>query len=231
MIRAGADDWQAERDIYRVVEVEKFERDKALVVVHRQHRVVVAACGIAKDCVGDAWAFELGNAEGVERFDGGSNDPCFLVAELAVFTGVGVEACHGNSRAADASLMKKSGGEFADVDDRIRAEHLRHAREWFVNGCEADGQMFPGEQHAVVGDTKGVGEKFRLAGEGESDRLELVLADRRGDHGSGLAVFEFEGGQFQCFEGGGGGPLIRPARGACAAVANDFKLVFFWNPC
>ena len=124
MVRAGADDWQTECDIYRVVEVEKFERNEALVVVHREHRVVTASRGIAKDRVGYAGAFERGDAERIECFDRGLDDPFFFVAKLAVFTGVGVEPGHGDARAGDAALVEKPGGECADVDDRIDAKQL-----------------------------------------------------------------------------------------------------------
>lgn len=122
MVRAGADDWQAERDIYCVVEVEKFERDEALVVVHCEYRVVTAACGIAKNRIGYAGAFELGDAERIECFNRGLDDPFFFVAKLAFFAGVGVEPGHGDARVFDAALMEKPGGECADVDDRIHAE-------------------------------------------------------------------------------------------------------------
>jgi len=117
MIWAGADDRQAERDIHRVVEVEKFERDEALVVVHREHRVVVAPRGVAKDCVWYARAYEFGDAGSVECFDGRLDDSLFFVAKLAVFTGVGVEPSHGDAWAGDASLLEECGGECADVDD------------------------------------------------------------------------------------------------------------------
>lgn len=122
MVRAGANDRQAECDIYGVVEVEKLERDEALVVVHREHRIVAATCGIAKDRIGDARAFELRDAERIERFNRGLDDPLFLVAKFAVFACVRIEPGDGDARADDAALMEKCGGECADVDDRIDAE-------------------------------------------------------------------------------------------------------------
>ena len=225
MVRAGADDWQAERDIHRVVEIEKLERDEALVVVHCEYRVVSAACGIAKNRVGYTGAFEPGDAERIECFNRGLNDSLFFVAKLAFFAGVGVEPGHGDARVFDVALMEKPGGECADVDDQIHAEKLRHARERLVNGREADGQVMAGEQHAEMRDSEGIGEKFRLAGKAETYGLELVLADRCGDHGSGLADFEFECGLFQTLECGGGGLLVWLARRAGFAVANDFKFV------
>ena len=93
-------------------------------MVHREHRVVTAARGIAKDRVGYAGAFELGDAERIECFNCGLNDPFFFVAKLAVFTGVGVEPGHGDARAGDAALVEEPGGECADVDDRIDTEQL-----------------------------------------------------------------------------------------------------------
>ena len=66
-----------------------------------------------------------------------------------------------------------------------------------MNGREADGQVLASEQHAEARDTEGIGKKFCLAGEAKSHGLELVLADRCGDHGSGFADFEFESGVLQ----------------------------------
>jgi len=94
-----------------------------------------------------------------------------------------------------------------------------------VNGCEADSQVLAGEQHTEARDPEGIGKKLRLAGEAKPCGHELVLADRRGDHGGGLAIFEFVCGQFQCFECGGSGSLIWLTRDAGAAVADDFKFV------
>ena len=94
-----------------------------------------------------------------------------------------------------------------------------------MNGREADGQVLASEQHAEARDTEGIGKKFCLAGEAKSHGLELVLADRCGDHGSGFADFEFESGVLQALECGFSGPLVWLAGCASLTVADDFKLV------
>jgi len=94
-----------------------------------------------------------------------------------------------------------------------------------VNGRETDGQVLAGEQHAEACDAESISEKFRLAGEAKSGGLELVLADRCGDHGGSLPGFEFDYGLFQGLKCSGGGSLVGLARRAGVAVADDLKLV------
>ncbi len=62
MIRARAGFRQAEGDIHRLVEIEKLERDQALVMIHCQHRVEFAAGGITENRVGNVGSGEGGDA-------------------------------------------------------------------------------------------------------------------------------------------------------------------------
>ena len=66
----------------------------------------------------------------------------------------------------------------------------RDLGERLVDGREPDGEGGAGEQHAEVRDAEGVGEIFRLAGEGEAEGLQAFLGDRAGDDGVGAAVLQ-----------------------------------------
>jgi hypothetical protein len=44
MIGTGADKREAKRDIHPIMESEKFQRDKSLVMVHAEHPVKLAVC-------------------------------------------------------------------------------------------------------------------------------------------------------------------------------------------
>src|SRR5678815_3584629 len=55
VIGRRAHDRQPERDVDRLVEVDELDRDQALVVIHRDERVVAAVTGVAERGVGDEW--------------------------------------------------------------------------------------------------------------------------------------------------------------------------------
>ena len=58
MVRTGARLRQTEGDIYRGVEIEQFQRDQSLIVVHRDDGVIEAKRGIAENGVGHGGAGE-----------------------------------------------------------------------------------------------------------------------------------------------------------------------------
>ena len=72
------------------MEVEEFDGDEALIVVHGDDEVVVALDGFEEDGVGGEGA---GGVDAVlsGHNDGGFDDAFFFFAEEAVFGGVGVE--------------------------------------------------------------------------------------------------------------------------------------------
>lgn len=225
MVRAGAYDGKAERDIDRIVEVEKFERDQALVVIHRNNRIESSACSIAKDGIGHAGTGKLGDLQLVEGLDRRSNDPLFFVTKLTVFTGMRVESGDSDSWAADATLLKKFGRERADIEDRIHSDQIRNACERFVNGCQAYRQMLAGKKHAEARYTKGVSKELRLTRKLETNGFELMFADGARDHRGGSAVLEFSHCGCKTLKRSSGRLRIGSPRGGSAAFADDFEIV------
>ena len=224
MVRAGAGFWQAEGDVHGVVEIEQFERDEPLIVIHGDDGIEVAAGGIAEDGVGHGGAGEDGGSGFVQTVDGGLDDADFLVAEGSVFTGVGVESCNSDAGAGDAAALEETGGEQAGADDAVHAEEGGDFRERFVDGGQAHGEGFAREQHSEVLDAERMGEIFCLAGEGEAEGLEGLFGNRAGDYGIGGAVFECGDRMVQRGHGCGGGAGVRFAGSAQAGVSEDLEV-------
>ena len=96
MIGAGSGFGEAEGDVDGAVEIEEFEGDEALVMIHGEDGVEISEGGFAENGVRDGGTGEAGDLLAVEGFDGGSDDALFLVAEGPVLAGVGVEAGDGD---------------------------------------------------------------------------------------------------------------------------------------
>ena len=93
-----------------------------------------------------------------------------------------------------------------------------------MDGGKADAEGGPREQHAVVSHAQGSGKKLGLPRKREAEGLQALLGNRAGDHRVGRTVGEALSGLVEGVEGGLGGARVRLARGACAAIAEDFKL-------
>ena len=150
MVWAGARFGEAEGDVHGGVEVEQFERDEALVVIHGDDGVEMALCGVAENGIGDGGAGECGEASGVEAEDGGLDDGFFLGSKSAVFAGVRVESGDGDARVCDATAQEEFCGEAADFNNAVGSEEFGDFCEWLVDGGEAYGESVAGEEHAEV---------------------------------------------------------------------------------
>ena len=69
-----------------------------------------------------------------ELFDGGGDEVFFLLPELPVFTGMGIESGHGDARAAGQAPVQKTVEQFPGADDFLRAEQVRHLTQGQVRG-------------------------------------------------------------------------------------------------
>ncbi len=144
VVGGGADDGEAEGDVDAAVEVEEFDGDEALVVVHGDDEVVVALDGFDEDGVGGEGAVGV-DAVLAGHEDGGLDDAFFLVAELAVFAGVGVEAADGDAGFFDAEPIDEGGvGEVDGVEDGADFEGVAEVEEGFVDGGEDDAEAVVG---------------------------------------------------------------------------------------
>jgi hypothetical protein len=83
--------------------------------------------------------------------DGGFDDAFFLIAELAVFGGVGVEAADGDAGVVDAEPFLEGGvGEVEGVEDGADFEFVAELEEGFVDGAEDDAEAFVFDKSCVL---------------------------------------------------------------------------------
>ena len=107
MVGGGPDDRQAERDVDRILEVERLDRDQRLVVIHAQRRIVIGARAVVEHRVGRV---RPGHSPTLRRESGDrrSDDFELFPAELPTFTSVGVEPGHRESRLSDPKMPLKA---------------------------------------------------------------------------------------------------------------------------
>ncbi len=190
MIGRGAQERQAERHVHGVIEVEQLHRDEALVVIERDHRVVLALAGVAEDDVGDRGPAEDGAIAGERACacDRGLDQARFFVAEMSAFAGVRVEPGDGDARTRDAEAAhERVRGLHDRAHDAVAAvarKELWNARERDVRGHERHAQARAGEHHRHRQWRRAVGreprrEQLGVAGEREARRLARGLVNRR----------------------------------------------------
>ena len=105
VIGRGAHERQPERDIDRVVEGQRLDRDQRLVVIHRERHVVARARGGVKQRIGRQRAARI-DAVGAQALDRGRDDGDILLAERAVLAGMRVETGHHQPRPRDAEAAR-----------------------------------------------------------------------------------------------------------------------------
>lgn len=223
VIGTGPGFGQPERDVDRRLEIQQFERNQSLVVIHGDHGIEVPAGRVAEHRVGNRRAGENTGVKRVETPDGRGDDAGFLIAKSPAFAGVGVQPGDGDAGPGNAATVQEPVGELADAHDALRREQRGHGGQGLVDGSKAHRQGRPGEEHAEVRHAKRMGEKFRLPGKRKPDRLERVLADGPGDHCVRRACGQAVGGKLQRLEGRPGGAQVGLSGGPGITVAEDFK--------
>ena len=223
VVRAGAGFRQAQGDVYGVVEIEQFERDEALVVIHRDDGIEVAERRIPENRIGHSWTGEMRFAQVIQAADGGSDDPGFLIAESTVLAGVRIESCDGDPGLVDAAAFEKGGGEQTGADDSFDAEQRGDFRERFMDGGERDGERVSGQHHAEIQNAECIRKIFGLAGEGESEGLQAFFGNRAGDDSIRRAAFQLENRLVESGHGGGGRAGVGFAGNSRVSIADDFE--------
>lgn len=97
VIGRGADERQAQGDIDALVELQRFQRDQGLVVIHAQGRIIARACPRREQRVARDGA-ESGDPLGLQGGDGRGDDAGFLIPELAAFARVRVKCRNREAR-------------------------------------------------------------------------------------------------------------------------------------
>ena len=102
VVDRGAHDRQAERDVDGVLEAGVLEHRQALVVVHREHRIVVGRAAAGRTPCRRAAGRVASMPRARSRSIAGAMTLDLLVAEVAALAGVRIQAAHGDARRADA---------------------------------------------------------------------------------------------------------------------------------
>ena len=97
MIDRGADDWDAQRNVHRLLEVDGFHGNVALVVVLRDDQIELSAQGANKDGVGRQRAAAV-DAQRARLLDGRSDHVQFLAPEEPVLSGVRIQGADADAR-------------------------------------------------------------------------------------------------------------------------------------
>ena len=125
---------------------------------------------------------------GAKRVDRGLDQLDFLAAQRAAFPGMGIERGDREPRLGDPEIaLQPTQRHPATRFDHRAAQQFRDAGQRDMGGDRDGAKRRPGEHHRHVGgrNAAAFGDEFGLAGVGETDRVELLLADRAGDHRAG----------------------------------------------
>ncbi len=105
VVGRGAHERQAERDVDRMIEGERLDRDQRLVVIHRERRVVGRARGRVEHAYRPAAARARRCPRAREPLDRRRDHRPILLAERAVLAGMRIEAGDRKPRARDAEAL------------------------------------------------------------------------------------------------------------------------------
>ena len=188
MVGAGAGVGQTKGHVHAGLEGEEFERDQSLVVIHAEDAVEFPGHGAMENGVRRVRAGEVTLAG--ELFDGGGDDLFFLLPELSVFAGVGIESGHGDARVAGQSPLQKGVEQFPGADDFFGAEQAGHLAQGQVRGGQDHGERSAGQAHGEIFRPGPCGEEFGLPRERKTEGVEGGFMDRAGDDALDGAVLQ-----------------------------------------
>ena len=210
VVRAGAYEREAERDIHPFVERMKFERDQPLVVIHAKHSVKFPLDRAVENRV---WSERpLKDTTRGQLLNSGCNHLDLLATEVSIFTSVGIQTSHGDTGTGNAPRTKKIGEEFSHAKDFLGADQVGNARERHMGGDQCHRERATCQAHREIFHPGSTGEEFGLAGKFETNLVHGTLADGTGDDRLPFARCKLLGGGFQGgegFSGRGGGRLSK----------------------
>ncbi|QTK79016.1 hypothetical protein AT6N2_C1239 [Agrobacterium tumefaciens] len=188
MVRRGANERQAERDIDRIVKAERLGGDERLIVIHADRHVITLAGGVVEHGVGGQ------GAEGVDAVlsqpDGrGVDDIAVLGAEGAIFARMWIKTGDGQTWRGDPEFFPKVGVDNAAGGyDQFLRQRCRHILEWDMDCDRHDANLGPRDHHdrhhrfprLAQGQ---IGQKLRMAGKSEACLVKHGFCNRIGDDG------------------------------------------------
>ncbi len=203
MVRARAKEWQAEGDIHAFVECVELERNQSLIVIHAKDAVEVTLDRAVEYGVGGEGAVEIPMR--FQKCDGGRNGLDFLAAEVAVFSGVGIQSSHGDAGIRMPAPLEKILKQPPDSHDFWLGEHSWHAGDRHMGGDEGDGEPTTSEAHGEIFHPRASGKKFGLAGKFKAHRVQGMFANWPGHDALPFARSEFSRRRLKRFQSGLGG--------------------------
>ena len=114
----------------------------------------------------------------------------FLLPELPVLTGMGIESGHGDARFAGQAPLQKSVEQFSGADDFFGAEQAGHIAQRQVRGGQDHGERSAGQAHGKIFHPGAGGEEFGLSRKRKTEGVEGGFVDRAGDHALDGAVLQ-----------------------------------------
>ncbi|KAG0774413.1 hypothetical protein G6F22_014079 [Rhizopus arrhizus] len=172
---------QAQGQVHCLFEARVLQHRQALVVVHRQHGVEAGQLGRQEGGVGRQRPDQV-HAFSAQALQQRDDQVQFLAAQVAVFTGVRVQAEHGDARRRQAELAAQRGmhgtqGVFqAGCGDRIG-----HLAQRQVGGGQGHAHDGVGQHHHHLHPGL-VGQQFGGAAVGDAAFVDDRLVHRAGDH-------------------------------------------------
>ena len=184
MIGRSADNRQAERHIHPGIEIERLERDKGLIVIHRNCRVIGFARPRSKQRIRRMRAADI-DPLGLKGGDSGSDHLLLFMAHQSVFTGMRIECGNGKPRAWDSEIACQGLRHDARPGaDKFGGQQCRHRGERNVD-CHRDGSQLGAREHhhrVTRCDAATIGEEFGLPRVGKAHVGHPGLVDRAGHY-------------------------------------------------
>lgn len=157
-------------------------------MVHGDDAVELSGGGAVEEGIGGVGSGAVDTLLAGEH-DCGGDDPFFLVAELAVLSGVGVEGGDGDIGSWDIEILLEGGIEQVDgFEYAADGEFVADLEEGFVDGGKRHLEGACDEHHGLLGGFALVGEHLGMAGPVDLGVLPTELADRRCDDGVDYSV-------------------------------------------
>ena len=192
VIRRGAHEGQAERDIDGVIEGERLDRDQRLIVIHAQCRVV------ARARLGMKHGIRRQRPPGVDALGDQPrhrrrNDAAVLFAQRAVFAGMRIKSGDREARALSLNRVIRSCATMRAVSTISSLEScgkISRSGRWIVTGTTAssgDHSIITGRNDLPVASLHQSGQKFGVAGLGKAPIVENIFGDRIGHDSRRLA--------------------------------------------
>ncbi len=167
--------------------MKELEGDQALVVVQRNYRVELALPRAEEYRVRRVRPVESQTARS-PRLDRGSEQTELFVAERPPFPCVGVETGERQPRTANTEVApQRFVGDLRRTEHIVAGDPLRHVAKANVGGDEHDPQRRSGHHHANFGAGGQTRDRLGMAREIDAERLDRLLAHRRGDDRARLA--------------------------------------------